>query len=358
MSIRIIDPADRVSPYLSQCVEVLPNVKEDMCALRRVVLEQTPIPIRDLEVQVALFPESMIRMDPSTGEPICPAGTEYDAVNGFPIASQDAPAVGGRAFYQPNDEFVLVPLACANLDLVSGCDGPGAVEISAQVNDFDSRVTFNGPMTVSVGEPVPAAEFYTLPTSRLQTLEPAPGQTWAGGVDDPFMGFACLAVLDDAPQSTTTLVCREATAADTLVTWPNPSDAALGKRASAGVRLSKAALDQLLAALSMPSFPEHGLTIGLVLDRNGDAVPNQMVTATAPMGSTRPPPTVQYFSFDRSMVGGTRTTGSGVWASTDAEFGTTFTATSGVGLPVSRIGGQIDGRVTIVVLQFGIGTGG
>lgn len=358
ISIRVVDPADPTAPYISQCEEVPPDRKKDMCSLSSIELDTTKLPLQTLEVQIALFPESMIGTDPITGDPLCPVGTSYDAATGFPVASDETPAVGGRSFYRPGDDKVTVTLGCTDLGAINGCSGAGAVAVSAQVNDFDSRVTFTGPMTVSVGAPVPSAEFYILPTMRLQTLDPAPGQTWAGSVDDPFMSYACLAVLDDAPQSTTTLVCREATAGDTLVTWPNPSDATPGKRAGAGVRLSKAALDQLLAALSMQSFPEHGVTIGLVLDRNGDAVPNQMVAATAPVGSTRPPPTVQYFSIDRSMVGGTRTTGSGVWASTDAEFGTTFSATSGVGLPVTRIGGQIDGRVTIVVLQFGLGAGG
>ena len=121
------------------------------------------------------------------------------------------------------------------------------------------------------------------------------------------------------------------------------------------MRLSKAALDQMLAALSLSTFPTNGLTIGLVLDQNGQPVRDQTVTASAPGGV---PVSIAYFDDFRTSVGATRTSTSGAWASTDAPFGTTFSASSGVGFPVTRIGGAIVGKVTIVVLQYGQGTGG
>ena len=139
---------------------------------------------------------------------------------------------------------------------------------------------------------------------------------------------------------------------DLTLDWPSRVDEAdPTRRVGSGVRLSKAALDQMLAALSLTSFPVHGLTIGIVLDPSGNSVANQVVTPSAG--------TVQYFAADRANVGGAKTTSSGVWVSTDAPFGTTFSTFGGTPpTTVQRIGGLIDGKVTIVVLQFGGGTGG
>ena len=352
ISIRVVDPSDPTAPYLSQCEEVPQDRKKDMCALASVELDTRKLPLTTLEVQVALFPEEMIGTDPMSGDPICPADTKYDATTGFPVSSGETPAVGGRSFYRPGDDKVVVNLGCTDLASIASCGGAGSVTANAQVIDFDSGVTFVAPISVSVGEPAPSDPFWVLPSSQLDPLDPAPGQSWTGGRDNPFQSWACLAVLDDAPQSTTSVVCRAAGAGDTLVSWPNPSDPIATKRASSGVRLSKAALDQMLAALSLPSFPSAGLTIGLVLDKDGIPVENQIVTATAPGAVLA---TVQYFGQPRTTVGGTKTSKSGAFVSTDAPFGTTFSASSGVGFPVAHVGGAIQGKVTIVVLQYGTG---
>ena len=358
LSIRVVDPADPTAPYLSQCEQVPLDNKKDLCSIRSIELDATKqLPLKNLEVQVALFPGNMITTDPMTGDPICPADTQYDAANGFPIASDQTPALGGRGFYHSGDSTILVTLGCTDLHSVNGetCGGGGDIPVTAAVNDFDSGVGFTGQMTVSVGEPAVSDAFYVLGSPQLHPLERGAGQQWTGSVSQPFGSFACLAVLEDAPQSTTTLACRRATNGDTIFQWPtaaNSTDVA-EKRVGAGVRLSKAALDQLLIGLSLSSFPTHGLTIGIVLDKNGDPVANQEVTATPPPNATA---TIQYFAGDRGSIGGTRTTTSGVWASTDAPFGTTFSATGGSPpSPITRIGGMIDGKVTIVVLQFGTG---
>jgi len=357
ISIRVVDPSDPTAPYLSQCEEVPQDRKKDMCSLASVELKTDSLPLTTLEVQVSLFPEEMIGTDPMTGDPICPANTKYDATTGFPIASGETPAVGGRSFYRPGDEKVVVNLGCTDLESIASCGGAGAVTATAQVIDFDSRVISIAPISVAVGEPAPADPFWVLPSMQLDPLEPAPGPSWIGTREKAFQNWACLSVLDDAPQSTSSVVCRQAGSGDAIVSWPNPADAVPGKRASAGVRLSKAALDQMLSALSLAAFPTNGLTIGLVLDQNGLPVRDQTVTAVAP-GAPGPPVTIEYFDDFRSTIGGTRTTTSGAWASVDAPFGTIFSASSGAGFPVTRVGGAIVGKVTIVVLQYGQGTGG
>lgn len=356
ISIRVVDPGDPTAPYLSQCEEVPQDRKKDMCALASVELETKKLPLQTLEVQVALFPEDMVGTDPMTGEPICPANTKYDATTGFPVASGETPAVGGRSFYRPGDEKIVVNLGCTDLESIASCGSMGAVTTTAQVIEFDSLQTSIAPISVSVGEPVPSDSMWVLSPFQLDPLAPAPGQSWTGTRDHPFQSWACLTVIDDAPQSTTSVVCRAAVAADTVVSWPNPADPVVAKRASPGVRLSKAALDQMLAALALPAFPTNGLTIGLVLDQNGIPVENQTVSAVPPIPGT--PVTIQYFDDFRTSVGATRTSMSGAWVSTDAPFGTTFSASNGMGFPVARIGGAIIGKVTIVVLQYGQGTGG
>ncbi len=347
MGIRIIDPAEPLTPYLTQCDEVPPDNKKDLCSIGGINLKDQSLPLRDLEVQVALFPESMITRD-ENGDPVCPADTQYDASSGFPIASEATPAVGGRSFYHPGDDKIVVPLGCTNLELIQGCGGGGAIPVTAQVNDFDSGVTFTGEISVSVGQPIINDPFYVLGSSQLQVLDPVPGQRWMGNVDQAFPSFACLAVLDDAPQSTTSVVCRKSMASDMALTWPRlPIDMEQDDEfhVGSGVRLSKAALDQMLVALQLNAFPTHGLTIGIVLDKNGNPVENQQVIS---LGGT-----IKYLSADRTMVGGTTTSKSGVFASLDATFGTVFTATGGTPARAhSRIGGNIDGKITIVVLQF------
>ncbi|CAN5703920.1 hypothetical protein BH11MYX3_BH11MYX3_20010 [soil metagenome] len=350
MGIRIIDPAEPLTPYLTQCDEVPPNNKKDLCSIGGINLKEQSLPLRDLEVQVALFPESMITRD-ENGDPVCPADTKYDASSGFPVASDVTPAVGGRTFYHPGDDKITVPLGCTNLELIQGCGGVGTVPVTAQVNDFDSGVTFTGEISVSVGQPIISDPFYVLGSSQLHVLEPVPGQRWMGSIDQAFPSFACLAVLDDAPQSTTSVVCRRSMASDLSLSWPRPpidQDPDDDYHVGSGVRLSKAALDQMLAALSLSSFPTHGLTIGIVLDKNGNAVANQVVASTDG--------TIDYLSGDRTAVGGTKTSISGVFASLDAPFGTVFTATGGTPARAhSRVGGNIDGKITIVVLQFTTG---
>jgi len=78
------------------------------------------------------------------------------------------------------------------------------------------------------------------------------------------------------------------------------------------------------------------------------------VTATDGGGHTSG--TVKYLSANRLSVGGTVTSQGGIFLSQDAPFGTTFTTTQ-AGLTATAVGGLIDGKVTIVVLQLPSQTG-
>jgi hypothetical protein len=75
-----------------------------------------------------------------------------------------------------------------------------------------------------------------------------------------------------------------------------------------------------------------------------------------------PPPgvgTISYFSADRLGIDlGPTTTASGAFISLDAPFGSVFSVRqTTTQRTVYRIGGRIDGKVTIVILKFAGGAG-
>lgn len=341
VGIRIIDPADPMVPFLSQC-QMIRNGTDDLCAIARVELEPIPLPVDDLEVQVALFPASMITKDPITGDDVCPSNVEYDAVNGFPIEGDAAPALGGRGYYRPGDEVVTVTLGCTNLELVNDpvCEGRATVRVTATVNDFDGGSVIDpNRIGVSIGAPKSkVAGGYELNPGDVTALERTSvfPPAWGISLDAMFASYACLAVLDDVPQSTTALTCRVAAVTDDELTFQ-------------GVRLSKPTLDQILASLSLSQFPAVGMTIGIVVDDVGKPVPNQLI-------SVPPGTTVRYLSSDRSSSAGSSTSGGalgGVFVSLDAPFSTMFSTTNGTPTaPKPQVGGRIDGKVTVVVLKF------
>lgn len=339
LSIRIIDPAEPGAPFLSQCTQVLPNGGKDVCVLGSIDLEATPLPIRDLEVQVAVYPASMITFG-EDGVASCPVGTTYDAADGFPVEGAVTPALGGRAFYRPGDGLVTVTLGCTDLSVVNDpvCIGAGAgVEVLATVEDFDLRLPVDlglaDRLAVGVGEPrVKDNQFVLNPGDLTPLARTSPGSVaWAGDFEGLFTSTACLTVLDDAPQSTTTLTCQRATVVSDRLTF-------------AGTHLSSSSLEQILTAVGLTQFPTQGITIGLVLDVNGEPVPGQAVVA--------PGATLQYLSADRSSLVPTGTTTSGIFVSQDAPFGTPFTAARGAIAAATGLGGLVVGKVTITILRF------
>lgn len=351
ISIRIIDPEVPETPFHSQCTDVRLNGPRTLCSIGAVELEPKELPLRDLEVQVAVYPASMITFD-ADGNAVCPTDVRYDASNGFPIpATINRPALGGRDYYHPGDETTVVTLGCTNLEAIHNetCVGTNNVHVSATVDDFDTRVSVGeleaDRLSLSVGEPRTSGAEYVLnpsdvdPLDRAMRLPPA----WATDLSHRFGQYACLAVLDDTPQSTTALTCKAASMLDEDVEFTSPP----------GTRLTKTALDQILAAVSLAAFPAEGITIGIVLDVNGN--PRQGVTVV-PSSMGEVTPTIRYLSSDRTTAGGTATSsglGGGVWVSTDAPFGTIFSAS--VDTPpqtVQTLGGRIAGKVTIVVLRF------
>ena len=340
VSIRIFNPATPLAPYIKVC-EDLPAA-DNLCGLNRVQLPIGNVPNERLEVQVAIFPRTALpRVD---NAPVCPTDLQFSPT-GKPTGLGQGPAIGGRAFYSPGDEQTVVDLGCTDLTLVSGaaCAGPTEVDVTAAVNDFDSGVflapTLADAMTVTVGEPksqtnpLNGSQEWSLASQGLTPLPrtsaaPVPG--WATSVPTRFQDAACVNVLEDGAQSTSTVSCRAANSATNAIDIQ-------------GYRLSRLSLGQILAALHLLLFPDDGLVVGMVRDFRGNPAAGVVVRSSATSG------TIQYLSADRASVGGTMTTASGVFVGRSVPFNTSFSANNVVA-PV--VGGVIVGKVTIVVLEL------
>jgi hypothetical protein len=161
---------------------------------------------------------------------------------------------------------------------------------------------------------------------------PTPG--WGANVEFAPMTSACLEVLEDVAEATPTLVCRRVAPG-------------LDQINMNGSRMSKARLDKVLGALSTTQFPAQGLVVGIVLDRLGNPMPD--IEVSPPAGDTTT--TISYVGADGRLYGGF-TQDTGIFISTNAPYGTLFTApASGLSQP-SGFGGLVDGKVTVVVLQY------
>ncbi len=348
MSVRILDPGDPMAPYHSECLPI-PMTIAGLCTIGGLELKDYTLPYTDLEVQVAIYPEELITIDPTSNQYVCPTGTSYDNANGFPISGSEqvTPALGGRGYYRPGDETIRVTLGCSNIEELDKCSGVAAVSVNATVDDFDTHLSVSSnearSLDVRVGQPSPqggAIVVNSNEATQLQRTSPT-STAWSGTVNELFTSHACLTVRDDTPQSTTSVVCRRARVTDTLIELNG---------ANAGVRLKNDSLDQILAALSLADFPAEGLTIGVVVD-GGAPVSGQVVVASEG--------TIEYLSADRSTATGTVTSGGtngGVFVSRDAPFGATFTTSRAIPpATATKIGGRVRNKVTIVVLDLSNG---
>ncbi len=340
LSLRILDPDAPNTLLIDQCAPVELDGKRDVCELARINLDSTKLPVKTLDVQMAVYPTMVLPTDPMTGAPQCPATIKYDTVWGFPVSQNPTPALGGHAFYHPGDSDVVVTLGCTDLSSINdaSCAAPLPLMINATVDDFETLGTSVAPnvadrLLVYVGEPHPGSSVFELNPNDATALDRTviqPLPAWAKDVDATFKQAVCLEVLEDGAQSTATLRCRPATAAT--------------RYDLAGVRLAKATLSEILGTLQMAAFPDEGLTIGIVVDQLGSPVANYMVRASNG--------TVQYLSADRkSVIAGNSTSTSGIWVSRDAQFGTKFTTGLGAAM-ATGIGGLVAGKVTVVVLQL------
>ncbi|MGE3547937.1 MAG: hypothetical protein AB7L28_28695, partial [Kofleriaceae bacterium] len=306
-----------------------------------VSLPELDLPAQRLEIQVAVWPRSAVE-DPSTGQLDCQRNrVVYDHTTGFPVAQSPAPAVGGHAYFTPGDSLTVVNMGCTDLGALNDptCVGEETVMVRAGVRDFDTLIPISrsqsASLSVAIGEPRELSNEWVLNPADARGLNPSDTEgsevaTWSGDVDLAFTATACLEVLEDTAQATTSLTCRSA----------EPDLMAIDL---AGVRLTKQSLDQILDALAMTSFPDTGLTIGIVVDENTAPVADKVVTSS--LG------TVTYIAADRSGIVPDKTSASGIFVSTDAPYGAVFSTNNGQ-LTITGIGGRVRGKVTIVVLEL------
>jgi hypothetical protein len=347
MSIRIVepgaDPSDPNGRYLDQCVPVLPDPRNTTCALNSVSLDSTPIPVRDLAVQIAVFPGSAVRVDAATGKLVCP-DVAYSQGSGFPIEQPFAPALGRQVFYHPGDTTVDVKLGCTDVPTMQAgetCHNPAAGAATATVLDFDSLVPVPvGPggnadeLFVWSGEPHVFDGSYVLRPRDLVAMQLDDNGTshWTGEVAQSFKRYACVEVLEDIAQTAATLHCASAAAPAGDLT---------------GYWIRRETLQPILktaaAVLGDSVLPDAGLTIGLVVDGSALGVEGVAVRTSGPAHIT-------YLS--KTGVGRDATFATGIFVSEDAPFGTTFFATGAR----PEIGGLVAGKATIVVLTMGAPT--
>jgi hypothetical protein len=349
MSIRIVDPGsdpgDMNARRFTECVPVLPGPGSTICSLNSVTLDSSKIPVRDLAVQIAVFPGSAVRVGPK-GELVCP-DVAYSSATGFPIEQASAPALGRQAFYHPGDTTVEVKLGCTDLSAAQAgesCNDPAAGAATATVLDFDSQVPVPvgqgqvaNDLFVWAGSPRSFEGSYVLRPADLVRMNLDGNGTahWTAEVAQTFDRYACVQVLENRSQSTVLLHCAPAADAAGELT---------------GYSIRRETLDPILKAAALVlggpgGLPDHGLTIGLVVDAaSGVGVKNIAVRIIGPGHIT-------YLSAGGAF-GQDATFDNGVFVSDDAPFGTMFSA------PGARtaIGGLVEGRATIVVLPMGAPT--
>ncbi len=344
--LRVLRPADPKAPFISLCEEVSPNGTKDMCAIGRVELPIVTLPRENLEIQVTVWPKELV-IDNETGVLNCgKLPLNFDATFGYPVpvTGDPSPAFGGRAFYHPGDDETFVTLGCTDLPSVNAasCSGQQAIQVTATVGDFENlpfsvSSSIGDRLGVTIGEPrafdagseirhqLNAADVATLG----RTTE-GPTPAWGAGVDLMLQSSACIQVLEDGAQTTSALRCKPVSPTETTLDLP-------------GVRLPRATLDQILTSLSLIKFPEEGLTVGIVLDGVGSPIPGAVVNTTAG--------TIEYVNAARNGLVSGQTSSSGIFVSRDATFGTSFSTFIIDQTVPPALGGRVDGKVTVVILQ-------
>lgn len=351
MSIKIFDPNHPDKPYLTQCSPVVHDVDDDLCALNSVNLDQAPIPVQHVEVQIVVFAaDSLARNADNTFA--CP--DIPFAATGFPIGQSSlepgtaSPVVAGVGFYDPGDAKVEVNLGCTNLAAMNACVSKNQLDVTADVTNFATgTLVLQGTpdvkaLSLSVGEPHLENGQSVFDVDDLKPIGVVPDGTdgapegWGGTIDVPLDQFACANVLESTAQATATVTCVA----------KSPGTEAIKLH---GVWIARKQLTSILNALGSQAFPDTGLTIGMVVNsESGAPVTDQAVSA----GKA----TIQYLSPKDDGSGGytvdvrpNKT--STIFVSTDAPFPSDFVVDQGAGnASLIGIGGGIAGRVTVVLL--------
>ena len=351
LSVRVVSPDDPTQAFISVCQPV--TGQNDLCSIAGIDLKPVAIPEQTLEVEVALYPADKLVDADGDGKKDCPTDPKFAPgglpVSAIPLDGSPLPAVGGSAYYHPGDTETDVALGCTSQADLGWCESQNTIDITATVKDFDQlgfsiTAAEGDQLILSTGEPQPSinpGEYVLNPntTEDLARTVVGPVPSWGASIDQMFTSAACLEVLEDAPQTTPALTCKAVTPDEHAIDFT-------------GIRLAPATLQQVLSAGGLSSLPMRGLVVGMVVDYTGAPVANRTVTATPPPG-TMGTPEIDYLSADRTHVVSGATSTSGIFFSPDAPFGTVFSASGSGMLPAPvGYGGVVDGKVTVVVLQY------
>lgn len=377
-SIRIFDPAQPSAPYLSQCQVIPPGPKKNLCTIVQNTLDTSKeLPVSTLAVEVVVYPEAMIPKDAS-GNLQCPTeanGLEFDAT-GMPtghITMQDpidptvvrnfAPAIGGRSYWHPGDDDVTVTLGCNDKGKLAdkSCDGSQNANTTAQVYDLDINQAVSPAIAqgllVGIGNPTHVSggtdvQNELLPTNTTQLELQLSPLAWTGNVTPAFTMPYCLEVIDEQDSPITpTLTCKDVD--------PTSSEIKM-----IGYRITSSTIDELLRGrYGMVPPVGDGIVIGVVYQDSVGAKGHVVSTSTPNML----PSTIHYLdprtcvTVGTSQVcqfkdsGATATTESGYFIADSMDnvpFGTIFKTMGAKGENVQALGGNVKGKITIVVLQF------
>ena len=339
-SIRILRPEDPAAPLVTICEPLPKNRNNDLCALASLDLAATPIelPKETLEVQMLIWAKDDVQTE--SGALDCAKyDVMFDAVNGYPISQSPSPAIGGHTYYHPGDEEIRVSLGCTDMAALTTCNTTTTMHVTSTIQSFENiKVILDDTnMSVAVGEPKlrGASSVYSLDAQDIVPLTTSalagPVRIWQATIQRySLVEYACTQVLEDVAQATAAVQCT------TENIPPDPTAMSLDLP---GTLLPKVSLDQILDTLGLFVFPANGMTIGIVVDANGNPVANQVVQA--------PGWTIQYLDATRTGVGGTSTSASGVFVSLDAPFPTIFSVAGSN----EYVGGQIKEKVTLVVIE-------
>lgn len=344
--VRVLDPTQPLSPFISSCVQVRQGAGKNLCSIVTLPLDPTSLPAsgelpnRTLEVQVVVLP----LQQGSDGNLDCDSSVQnlrFTSVTGVPESDSLSPPIGGHAYYHPGDSVTVVELGCNDLDVLNlpVCTGTTNTHINASVTELDSLTGVGSDvarnLALSVGEPVAVGSAYELTADHTQPLTPlaGPPPSWAADLDTQFTSAACLDVRDAGDLTTDTLTCARVQSA----TQKNFD--------FTGVHVTKERLAGIVAAIHTqdPTFAVdgHGLVLGITLDQGLPVAGIHVAGAGA---------TVRYLSADGQTLGADQTTSTGIWVSTDAPFLTAWAAPIHTAT-ASGFGGLIEDKVTVVVLQ-------
>jgi hypothetical protein len=337
--VRIVDADDEDTVYLSECFEVAGG--GDLCALEGITLPDDPIPNTMVKIQVAIWPYDAASAD-------CPE-VVFDQRGQVSVTSPTPrPAIAGEAYFAVGSgEVAAVTLGCVNVEaLDTACRADDTVDVDVSVDDIDTRVSVppqvGSRLAVAVGEPRFDAELlqYVMTNDEsvglIRTFVDPP--LWQG--DDLELSLeesVCVQVLEGVVQATATLHCDVIDGDEELL-------------ALSGVLVDTALIDEVADALG--GIPDEGLVLGLVVDAENE--PTAGATVEVTNGAT-----VLYLSEDHSTVveGATATTASGMFVSIDAPYAignqvTTWTVDGLPGVVAPGHGGQVEAKVTVVLLQL------